>query len=103
MTWRTEPEIDQERQRYLAERRAVKPDIEKGTHPFRDIRLTRADVEWLLASQPGGVGMDVRGASLSAARFVGANLARAHFDGAVVDAADFTGADVTGASGLPCD
>ncbi len=28
--WRTEPEIDAERQKYLAERRAIVPDIEKG-------------------------------------------------------------------------
>jgi len=28
--WRTEPEIDDERQRYLAKRRAIQPDIEKG-------------------------------------------------------------------------
>jgi uncharacterized protein YjbI with pentapeptide repeats len=54
MPWRTEPEIDEERQGYLAKRRAVTPDIEKGIYPFRDengsIKLTRADVEWLLAT-----------------------------------------------------
>lgn len=53
MPWRTEPEIDEKRQRFLAKRRAVKPDIEKGIYPFRDenggIKLTRADVEWLVA------------------------------------------------------
>jgi len=54
MPWRTEPEIDEERQRYLDERRAVTPDAEKGIYPFGDenssITLTRADVEWLLAT-----------------------------------------------------
>lgn len=54
MSWRTEPEIDADRQAYLAERRAVRPDISKGIYPFRDenggIKLTRADVEWLLAT-----------------------------------------------------
>src|SRR5258707_14459984 len=52
MPWRTEPEIGEERQRYLAERRAVQPDIERGIYPFKGIepRLTRADVEWLLAT-----------------------------------------------------
>jgi uncharacterized protein YjbI with pentapeptide repeats len=58
MPWRTEPEIDAERQRYLAERRAVKPNIERGIYPFRDengsIKLTRADVEWLLATHESG-------------------------------------------------
>ncbi|HEX8035383.1 MAG TPA: hypothetical protein VF510_16120, partial [Ktedonobacterales bacterium] len=46
MLWRTEPEIDEERQRHLAERRAVQADIELGIYPFRDengsIKLTRA-------------------------------------------------------------
>jgi uncharacterized protein YjbI with pentapeptide repeats len=54
MPWRTEPEIDDKRQKYLAERRAVTPDVEKGIYPFRDdngsIKLDRADVEWLLAT-----------------------------------------------------
>ncbi len=36
--WRTEPEIDAERQKYLAERRAIVPDIEKGMYPFKDIK-----------------------------------------------------------------
>jgi hypothetical protein len=84
LSWRTEPEIDAERQWYLAERRAVQPDIEKGIYPFRDekggIKLGRADVEWLLAThesggfkgpvdcsdeqQHGREGLDVRGADL---------------------------------------
>ena len=46
--WRTEPEIDEQRQRFLAARRAVKPDVELGIYPFHDehgpITLTRADV-----------------------------------------------------------
>ncbi len=54
MPWRTEPEIDEERQQYLAERRAIQPDIEKGIYPFRDIKLDRADVEWLLATHENG-------------------------------------------------
>jgi uncharacterized protein YjbI with pentapeptide repeats len=68
MPWRTEPEIDEGWRRYLAERRSVIQDVERGIFAFRDeqgaIRLTRADVEWLLAAQPGGVGLDVRGADL---------------------------------------
>jgi uncharacterized protein YjbI with pentapeptide repeats len=90
MPWRTEPEIDAERKAYLAERRAIKPDIERGLYPFRDehgsIKLTRADVEWLLATHEGGRGpvrwedekdktrdeqrwgLDLRGADLRAAR-----------------------------------
>src|ERR1700682_2576422 len=54
--WRTEQEIDAERQKYLAERRAIVPDIEKGIYPFKDIKLSRADVEWLLATHENGRG-----------------------------------------------
>ncbi|HEV2460334.1 MAG TPA: pentapeptide repeat-containing protein [Ktedonobacterales bacterium] len=58
MPWRTEPEIDADRQTYLTKRRAVTPDTEKGIYPFRDengsIKLTRADVEWLLATHESG-------------------------------------------------
>jgi uncharacterized protein YjbI with pentapeptide repeats len=61
MRWRTEPEIDAERQTYLAKRRAVQPDIEKGVYPFRDengpIKLTRADIEWLLATHDDHSGL----------------------------------------------
>src|SRR2546428_1738646 len=76
--WRTEPEIDIERQKYLAERRSITPNIEKGIYPFKDIKLSRADVEWLLATHDGGCGpvvwddkrdrgregLDLRGADL---------------------------------------
>ncbi len=64
----------------MTERRAIEPDIEKGIYPFKDIKLTRADVEWLLATHKssgytGPVdwsderqrvrdGLDVRGADL---------------------------------------
>src|SRR5262245_45987059 len=76
--WRSEPEIDAERQRLLAERRAVPPDIKGGVYPFAgsDLALTRADIEWLLAThdrehgpvdwddvaQRGRDGLDLRGA-----------------------------------------
>lgn len=76
--WRTEPEIDIVRQKYLSERRAMTPNIEKGFYPFKDIKLNRADVEWLLATHEDGrgpviwsdesqrerVGLDLRGANL---------------------------------------
>lgn len=78
--WRTGPEISEERQQYLAERRAIEPDIEQGIYPFKDIKLDRADVEWLLAThesdgfvgpinvsdiqQSEREGLDLRGAEL---------------------------------------
>ncbi|HLX56312.1 MAG TPA: pentapeptide repeat-containing protein [Ktedonobacteraceae bacterium] len=54
--WRTEPEIDTERQEYLARRRAIPPDIKQGIYPFKDIKLSRADIEWLLATHDNGRG-----------------------------------------------
>ncbi len=78
--WRTEPEIDAERQVFLTERRSITPDIEKGIYPFKGIdpKLSRADVEWLLATHDNGhgpidwsdesqrkrKGLDLRGADL---------------------------------------
>ena len=55
-TWRTEPEIDDVRQEYLAKRRSITPDIKKGIYPFKNIKLSRADVEWLLATHENGRG-----------------------------------------------
>src|SRR5215470_4248692 len=49
-SWRTEPEIDSNRQQYLTERLTIKPDIAQGNYPFKGIKLDRADVEWLLAN-----------------------------------------------------
>jgi len=54
--WRTEPEIDAERQKYLTERLSITPNIEQGIFPFKDIKLIRADVEWLLATHENGQG-----------------------------------------------
>jgi uncharacterized protein YjbI with pentapeptide repeats len=96
MPWRTEPEIGESRQQYLAERRATRPNINQGIYPFRDenggIRLNRADVEWLLAThesggmrgpvnwsdetQAGRTGIDLRGANLQRTSLRGLPLAR---------------------------
>lgn len=79
--WRTEPEIDLDRQKFLTARRGIIPSIEQGIYPFKGIepKLTRADVEWLLATHENGCGpvdwsdenqrqregLDLRGADLS--------------------------------------
>jgi uncharacterized protein YjbI with pentapeptide repeats len=76
--WRTEPEIDEERQRYLTAQLRVIPNVEQGIYPFKAIMLSRADVEWLLATHENGrgpvdwsdesqwkrKGLDLRGADL---------------------------------------
>ncbi len=54
--WRTEPEIDTKRQKELAQRRDIVPNIEKGIYPFKGMKLSRADVEWLLATHENGRG-----------------------------------------------
>ena len=48
--WRTEPEIDEERQEYLARCLTSMPAIEDDVYPFKDVKLNRADIEWLLAT-----------------------------------------------------
>jgi hypothetical protein len=54
--WRTEPEIDEERQKYLEQRRSITPYTIPKLFPFKDIKLYRADVEWLLATHEDGQG-----------------------------------------------
>lgn len=96
MPWRTQPEIGGERQAFLAARRMVKLDIERGIYPFRDeqgsIRLDRADIEWLLAThmsrgmtgpvdwadqgQRERTGIDIRGADLRGQNLRNLPLAR---------------------------
>lgn len=92
MPWRTEPEINKIRQRFLAERQAVPPDIERSAYPFKGTKLDRADVEWLLAHLEDGQargpvnvrdeeqqerrGLDVRGAVLAGANLSNLPLAR---------------------------
>lgn len=90
--WRWEPEIDEKRQKYLDERRSITPDIDQHIYPFKDIdpKLSRADVEWLLATHENGrgpvnwndesqrerQGLDLRGADLRNVHLHGLPLAR---------------------------
>jgi uncharacterized protein YjbI with pentapeptide repeats len=88
--WRTEAEIDGERQAFLAQCRRVPPSVGRGVYPFGGVSLSRADVEWLLATHDGGAGpvqwsderqharegLDLRGADLRGADLRGLPLAR---------------------------
>src|SRR5262249_33280462 len=89
--WRTQPEIDRERQRLLSRHRYnITHDIVQGHYPFKDVRLDRADIEWLLASHasdgghgpvdPSEVdarrGLDLRGADVRAVDLSGLPLTR---------------------------
>lgn len=89
--WRSEPEIERQRKEELAQRRRdTLPNIEEGVYPFKGMKLTRADIEWLLAShengrgpvmwddmsQRGREGLDLRGADLCGAELSNLPLAR---------------------------
>ncbi len=77
-SWRTEPPIPAERQKFLSRCLEIQPDIERGIYPFKGVPLTRADIEWLLINHEGGrgpidwndisqrerMGLDLRGADL---------------------------------------
>src|SRR5437588_4386797 len=93
--WRTEPIIDEERQQQLLSYSQEGVDIKRGMYPFKGVRLSRADVEWLLAmegqrsaqeSTGGGnggkhqksFGLDVRGADLSQVNLSHLPLMRLH-------------------------
>ena len=40
----------------LGERRTMAPDVRNRVYPFAGVSLTRADVEWLLATHKDGCG-----------------------------------------------
>src|ERR1700730_16090858 len=54
--WRTEPEIDADRQQYLEARRHKVFEERKWILPLKDVSLSRADIEWLLATHENGQG-----------------------------------------------
>jgi uncharacterized protein YjbI with pentapeptide repeats len=76
--WRTEPEIGLQRQSFLKGCRGTKVDVLRDIYPFKEVKLERGDVEWLLAThengrgpvdwedvgQRGREGLDLRGADL---------------------------------------
>ena len=88
--WRTEPDIDAERQQFLRQRLTVAPDVQQGIYPFRSVKLTRADIEWLLITHEQGRGpvewsdptqrerhgLDLRGADVQHINLRGLPLAR---------------------------
>lgn len=128
MSWRTEPEIDAQRQRFLhhCRTRISVTDADGNTFPFRDdqqgIKLTRADVEWLLVTHESLPvdwtdraqrllhGVNINGAILDGenlahlplaraamrqVRLIGAKLESAHLEGATLVEANLNGADLS--------
>lgn len=106
MRWRTEPEIDYERQKYLSTLRSMAKDTERPGYAFDGIQLSRADVEWLLATHESGgaigpvedwndpkrpwreglylAGADLRKVNLSDLPLAGADLSRARLEEALL-------------------
>ncbi|MGI9061889.1 MAG: hypothetical protein ACR2H5_25320 [Ktedonobacteraceae bacterium] len=90
--WRTEAEITEKQKTFLAECLRVVPDIKQGIYPFKETRLARADIEWLLATHQGGrglvewhnpmqhlrIGLDLRGANLIGVDLHALPLSRIH-------------------------
>lgn len=88
-SWRIEPEIENTRQQFLRQCLSIVPDFQRGIYPFKEMRLTRADVEWLLATHEQGrgpvdwsdllqherQGIDLRGADLRHVNLRGLPLA----------------------------
>src|SRR5258706_3100491 len=105
MPWRTQPEIDEERQRYLVERQSIPADHLSETFPYSNVNLTRADVEWLLSrheslGMTGPVdwsdqrqherdGVNLQGANLRGTDLAGLPLARADMGWAHIEQAVF--------------
>lgn len=93
--WCREPEIAKERQDELETLRKIKPDVKLGQYPFAGVKLSRADVEYLLETHlsdgmTGPVnwydgqhqrrdGLDLRGADLRSVDLSDLPLAKAIF------------------------
>jgi len=110
-SWRTEPEISKERQEFLAERRKIEPNYEQRIYPFKDIKLNRADIEWLLSthdnnrgpvdwndeSQREREGLDLKGADLRGLNLSGLPLASCHLIEVHLEDTDLSDAHLTNA------
>lgn len=80
--WRTEAEIDNKRQQELEQYTTMPLNAEQEHLPFSGLKLSRADIEWLIAKNRGDGSriaverLDLRGADLRKARLGGLPFAR---------------------------
>lgn len=100
-TWRIAPEIDSDRQEEF-NRRLQSADPKRGFLPFKNVRLYREDVEWLLLTQTASAtsladparqktsgkidlrGADLRGVNLSGLPLNGLDLTRTQLQKAIL-------------------
>lgn len=111
--WRNQPEIDAERQEYLGQRRHYLLKENKLVAPLQNIPLSRADIEWLLATHEHGRGpvdwndpeqrqrkglhlckADLRKVDLSNLPLANADLGGARLEGATLSSADLENANL---------
>jgi uncharacterized protein YjbI with pentapeptide repeats len=114
--WRNQPEIDAERQQYLEKRRHRLFKENKPVVPLRDVQLSRADIEWLLATHEKGHGpldwndleqrqrkglhlwgADLREVDLSNLPLANVDLGGAHLEGATLYSAHLENANLVSA------
>src|SRR5216683_2683533 len=107
--WRTQPEINLVRQKYL--KQCLTANDKQEMPPFKDIVLSRADVEWLLVPQQDWIGIvddsyglfrrhirvDLRGAILHKVDLSYLPLERTSFQEANLYGANLEGAKLHGA------
>lgn len=111
--WRNQPEINADRQKYLEERRHRVFKGRKWINPLQDIQLSRADIEWLLATHEHGRGpvdwndseqrqrkglflskTDLRNVDLSKLPLANADFSNAHLEGATLSSAHLENANL---------
>jgi uncharacterized protein YjbI with pentapeptide repeats len=92
--WRREPEIDAGREKYLKELMIASPFY---PGPFNGIDLSRADLEWLLATTPNEKRLNLQGANLRNKPLQSLNLRGALLDDTHLEGADFSLASLDGA------
>src|SRR5690349_6142189 len=85
LSWRISPPISPDRVQELQSRLQIAADPMNSVFPFRDVTLTRADVEWLLVNHDNGEGpvdwsdssqRNRQGLDLRGARLAGEDLSR---------------------------
>lgn len=101
--WQIAKPISDSREHELRARLTIQPNTVLGVYPFKGMKLSRADVEWLLAAHERGrgpvdwndrdqrsrLGLDLRGADLSETDLSGLPLAN------LIGALDFSDRHVT--------